>query len=102
MPGKCSFCRKRYEPVGEYEAHLRSVHANLYLVLASTILNLLGPEDILNARGTDVSDANKQFEHSNSDYDSDPLGDTPHSERDRPADRHREHPKHKYSRTTHT
>ena len=86
MPVKCSFCRKRNKRAVGYKTHLRSAHANLDIVLASTIWNPLAPADVLNDQGTDVSDANEQFEHSNSDYESDPARDTLGSERDAPRD----------------
>jgi len=87
---KCSFCRKRYERAGAYETHLRSGHANLDIVLISTIQN--PPADILTDRGTDLSDANEPSEHSNSDYESDPAGDPAGSECDAPADTLRREP----------
>jgi len=90
MPVKCSFCGKRYERAGAYETHLRSEHANLDIVLASTIRN--PPADVLTDRGTDVSDANEPIEHSDSDYESDPAGDTAGSERDAPDDTLRREP----------
>jgi len=65
MPVKCSLRRKRYERAGAYKTHLQSVHANLNLVLASTIRN---PQaDLLTDQGTDLSDANEPIEHSDSD-----------------------------------
>jgi len=53
-------------------------------VLASTIRN--PPADVLTDRGTNLSDANEPIEHSDSDYESDPAGDTAGSERDAPDD----------------
>jgi len=90
MPVKCSFCRKRYERAGAYETHLRSAHVNLDIVLASTIRN--PPADVLTDRGTDLSNANERIEHSDSDYESDPAGDTAGSERDAPDDTLRPEP----------
>jgi len=87
---KCSFCCKRYERAGAYEIHLRSAHANLDIVLASTIRN--PPTDVLTDRGTDLSDANEPIKHSDSDYESDPAGDTAGSERDAPDDTLRREP----------
>jgi len=69
---------------------LRSGQANLDIVLASTIRNL--PADVLTDRGTDLSDANELIEHSDSDYESDPAGDTAGSERDAPDDTLRREP----------
>jgi len=63
---------------------LRSAHANLDIVLASTIRN--PPADVLTDRGTDLSDSNEPIEHCDSDYESDPAGDTAGSERDAPDD----------------
>jgi len=90
MPVKCSFCRKRYERAGAYETHLRSAHANLDILLASTIRN--PPPDVLTDRGTDQSDANEPIEHSDSDYESDPAGATASSARDPPDDTLRREP----------
>jgi len=87
---KCLFCRKRYERAGAYETHSRSAEANLDIVLASSIRN--PPVDVLTDRGTDLSDANKPIEHSDSDYKSDPAGDTAGSERDAPDDTLRREP----------
>jgi len=80
MPVKCSFCRKRYLSAGTYETPLRTAHANVDIVLASTIGN--PPADVLSDQGTDLSDANELIEHSDSDYESDPAGDTAGSEHD--------------------
>jgi len=71
---KCSLCRKRYERAGAYKTHLRSTHANLDILLASTIRN--PPADVLTDPATKLSDANEHIEHSDSDYESDPAGDT--------------------------
>jgi len=89
-PVKCSFCRKRYERAGAYETDLRSAHANLDIILASTIRN--PPPEVLTDRGTDLSDANEPIEDSDSDYESDPAGDTAGSERDAPDDTLRREP----------
>jgi len=90
MPVKCSFCRKRYERAGANVTHLRSAHANLDIVLASTIRN--PPANVLSDRGSYLPDANEPIEHSDSDYESDPAGDTPGSERDAPDDTPRREP----------
>jgi len=68
--------------VGGDEIHLRSAHAHFNIVLASTIRNQLAPADVVNNRGTVLSDAKKLFENSDSDYQSDPAGDKQGSERD--------------------
>jgi len=90
MPVKCSFCRKRYERASAYETHSRSAHANLDIVLASTIQN--PPADVFTNRGTDLSETNEPIEHSASDYESNPAGDTTGSERDAPDDTLRREP----------
>jgi len=90
MPVKCSFCRKRYERRGACETHLQSAHANLDIVVASTIRN--PPADVLTDRGTDLCDGNEPIEHSDSDNELDPAGDTAGSERDAPDDRRRREP----------
>ena len=69
---------------------MRSAHANLNIVLASTIRN--PPADVLTDRGTDLSDANEPLEHSDSDNKSDPAGDIAGSERDAPDDTLRREP----------
>jgi len=90
MPVQCSLCRKRYEHAGAYETHLRSAHANLDIVLISTIRNPRA--DILTYRGPDLCDANEPIEHSDSAYESDPAGDTAGSQREAPADTLRREP----------
>jgi len=90
MPVKCSCCRKRYERAGAYETHLRSAHANLDIVLASSIRN--PPADVLTDRGSDLSDANEPIEHFDSDYKAHPAGDTAGSERDAPDNTLRREP----------
>ena len=37
MPSKCSFCCKKYTQAGAYKKHLRTGHANLDIILASTV-----------------------------------------------------------------
>ena len=37
MPIKCAFCRRKYARAGPYEKYLRTAHANLDIVLASTV-----------------------------------------------------------------
>jgi len=86
MPVKCSFCHKRDDRASAYETHLRSAHANLDILLASTIRNPFAPADVLNHWRTYVSDPNEHFEHSNSECQSDPGGDTPGTNSDAPDD----------------
>ena len=69
---------------------MRSAHANLDIVLASTTRN--PPADLLTDRGSDLSDTNEPIEHFDSDYHTDPAGDTAGSERDAPDDMHRQEP----------
>ena len=90
MPVKCSFCRKRYMLAGTCETHLRSAHANLDIVLTSTIRN--PPADVLADPGTNLSDSIEPIEHSDSDYQSDPAGDTAGSEHNAPHDSLRREP----------
>jgi len=75
---------------GTSETQLRSAHTNLDIVLASTIRN--PPADVLAHRGTNLSDAIEPFEHSDSDYKSDPAGDTAGSEHNAPDDSLRREP----------
>ena len=64
MPGKCPFCRRKYSQSGAYEKHLRTAHASLDIVLASTIqYNNIQTAVLLNP---DVS------ERQDSDFESDP------------------------------
>ena len=37
MPSKCPFCRRKYSSSAAYEKHLRTAHASLDIVLASTV-----------------------------------------------------------------
>jgi len=84
MPVKGSFCRKRYKRAGACKTHLRSGHANPDMVLASTIRN--PPAHRITDRGINLSEANEPIEHSDSDYKSDPAGDTAGSELNAPDD----------------
>ena len=63
---------------------MQGAQANLDIALASSIRN--PPADVLTDRGTDLSDANKPIEHSDSDYQSDPAADTAGCECDAPDD----------------
>jgi len=76
--------------VQAHTRHLRSAHANLDILLASTIRN--PPAAVLTDRATDLSDSDGPIEHSDSDYESDPAGDTAGSERDAPDDPLRRQP----------
>jgi len=90
MPVKCSLCRKSYERAGAYKTHLRSAHAYLHIVHASTTRN--PPADVLPDWGTDLSDANEPIEQSDSDYKSDPPRGAAGSERNAPDDTLRREP----------
>jgi len=70
---------------------LPSAHANLDIVLASTIQN--APADVLTGKGTYLSDANEPIEHANSANNVNPARDIAGSERDTPNDTLRREPK---------
>ena len=64
MPSKCAFCRRKCCSSGAYEKHLRTAHASLDIVLASTVqYNNIQTGKLLNADASECKD---------SDYDSDP------------------------------
>jgi len=63
---------------------LQSAHANLDIVLASTIQN--PPANVLSDGATVLSDAKEPIEHSDSEYESDASGDSAGSECDGPDD----------------
>jgi hypothetical protein len=64
MPSKCPFCRRKYSRSGAYEKHLRTAHASLDIVLASTVqYNNIQTGELLNADASERQD---------SDYESDP------------------------------
>ena len=65
MPIKCAFCRRKYARAGPYEKHLRTAHANLDIVLASTVryTNSDAETDLLHHEGQERLD---------SDYESEP------------------------------
>ena len=58
---------------GAYEMHLRKVHANLDIILASTIRNPL--VNRVDNPGTDKIDNHEPSECPDSDYESDPASD---------------------------
>ena len=80
MPVKCSFCRQRYIRPAAYETHLRKAHANLDIILASTIRNPLA--NCVDNRGTDKIDYHEPSERPDSDYESDLASDPARSEHD--------------------
>jgi len=64
MPSKCPFYRRKYSRSGAYEKHLRTAHASLASVLASTVeYNNIQTGELLNADPSERQD---------SDYESDP------------------------------
>ena len=65
MPIKCAFCRRIYARAGPYEKHLPTAHANLDIVLASTVryTNSDAETDLLHQEGQARLD---------SDYESEP------------------------------
>jgi hypothetical protein len=71
MPSKCSFCRRKYTRSGAYEKHLRTAHAKLDIVLASTVRYTSPPNYITD---TETSDLHHPVVsgRADSDYESDP------------------------------
>ena len=63
---------------------MRSAHANLDIVLGSTIRN--APADVLTDQGTYLSDANEPIGHANSANEANPARDIAGSEREGPDD----------------
>jgi len=70
MPNKCPFCQRKYSPSGAYEKHLRNAHANLDIVLASTIKYASSPTTKDN-KGSNIL-PHKGHLRLDSDYESDP------------------------------
>jgi len=71
MPSKCPFCRRKYIWSGAYEKHLRTAHANLDIVLASTV-GYPSYGDIINDVETSILHHSEASELQDSDYESDP------------------------------
>lgn len=71
MPSKCPFCRRKYMRSGAYEKHLRTAHANLDIVLASTV-RYTSSVDIINDVETSILHPREASELRDSDYESDP------------------------------
>ena len=71
MPSKCSFCRKKYTQASAYEKHLRTVHANLDIILASTVQYTSSAIAYNNDTETDLLYL-EGHERRDSDYESDP------------------------------
>jgi len=71
MPSKYPFWRQKYIRSGAYEKHLRTAHANLDLVLASTI-GYPSSGQIINDVGTSLWHHPEASEPQDSDYESNP------------------------------
>jgi len=67
MPSKCPFCRQKYTQAAAYEKHLRTTHANVNIILASTTIRYPSSASHVLDRQTDVVG-----ERLDSDYESDP------------------------------
>ena len=76
MPSKCSFCHKKYTQAGAYKKHLRSAHANLNIILASTIRYTSSAITYHKNKETDLFH-HEAHERPDSDYESD-LDSTGH------------------------
>jgi len=76
MPSQCPFCRQKYIRSGTYEKHLGTAHANLDIVLASTV-GYRSSGDILNDVETSILHHPEANEHQDTDYESSP-GPTGH------------------------
>ena len=71
MPSKCLLCRKKYTQAAAYEKHLRTGHANLDIILASTIRYTSSA--ITYNHDTEADPLyHKGHERPDSDYESDP------------------------------
>jgi len=75
MPSKCRFCRRRYIRSGGYKKQLRTAHANLDIVLASTI-GYLSSLNIINDMETTIlhHPEGSELQDSDSESDADPTG----------------------------
>jgi len=71
MPSKCPFCRRKYIWSGAYEKHLRTAHANLEIVLVSTI-GYPSSGGIIKDVETSILHHPEASELQDSDYESDP------------------------------
>ena len=68
MPSICSFCGQKYTQAAAYEKHLRTTHANLNIILASTTRRYPSSARHVLHTQTDVVGS-----HPDSDYESDPV-----------------------------
>ena len=71
MPSKCSFCCKTYTQASAYEKHLRTAHANLDIILASSVQYTSSTIAYNNDTETDLL-YQEGHESRDSDYESDP------------------------------
>jgi len=67
MPSKCPFCRQKYTQAAAYEKHLRTTHANVNIILASTTIRYPSSASHVLDMQTDIVG-----ERPDSDYESDP------------------------------
>jgi len=67
MPSKCPFRRQKYTQAAAYEKHLRTTHANVNIILASTTIRYPSSASHVLDTQTDV-----MGERPDSDYESDP------------------------------
>ena len=70
MSSKCSFGRKKYTQAGPYEKHMRTAHANLDIILASTVRYTLSAIAYNNDTETDLLHR-EGHQCRDSDYESD-------------------------------
>ena len=71
MPSKCSFCHKKYSQAGAYEKHLQTAHANLDIILASSVRYTLSAITYNNDMEADLLH-HEAHQRPDSDYESDP------------------------------
>jgi len=71
MPSKCPFCRRKYIQSGAYKKQLPTAHANLDIVLASTV-GYPSSGDIINDVETSIVHHPEASEIQDSHYESDP------------------------------
>ena len=70
MPTKCLFCRRKYTRAGAYEKHLRTAHAKLDIVLASTV-RYASPANYITDTETSLLHHPLVSGHPDSDYEFD-------------------------------
>lgn len=76
MPSKCPFCRRKYSRSGAYEKHLRTAHANLDIVLASTVRHTSTAKPNNGSETDLLHDEVHQRPDSDYESDRDPTGRT--------------------------